>query len=375
MNPLSSNGAAMTERAALPVTSPSTVTPRPRLLGDFVRLATVTLTVLLIALCWYLLKELALLFRPLFLAGFLAYIIVPLQMKLRAYSRSLFARFAVLVFVILILSLLYLIIYRNIVDLSNAIPDLTRRAQALMDRMNEFLRGHWEGLADAADPFGTAMQRWADNLKDSAGSLVNYTTGVFLEALEVCFYLIFIMIEAGRLPDRIRVSFADERAAKILEVVASINQAMADFLHVKVRASLILAIPICAVLWAMGIRFVFLWGLLFFLGNFVPYIGSFAAWAIVSAYGFLQLDFGWQPIALTAILLVLRTLAADIIEPSITGKVINLSPIVILLSLSFWSLCWGPAGMVLAVPLAVMMKIIMQHLPGTKPFADLISEE
>jgi predicted PurR-regulated permease PerM len=322
-----------------------------------------------------LLKELALLFRPLFLAGFLAYIIVPLQLKFRAYSRGLFARFAVLVFVIIVLALFYLIISRNVVELSNAIPDLTKRGQALMDRMNAFLRGHWEGLADAADPFGSVTQQWADNLKDSAGSLVNYTTGVFLEAIEVCFYLIFIMIEAGRLPERIRVSFADERAAKILEVIASINQAMADFLHVKVRASLILAIPICAVLWAMKIRFVFLWGLLFFLGNFIPYIGSFAAWAIVSAYGFLQLDFGWQPIALAAMLLVLRTLAADFIEPNITGKVINLSPLVILLALSFWSLCWGPVGMVLAVPLVVMLKIILQHIPATKPFADLISEE
>ncbi len=365
----------MTENPASPPKAGLVALPERRRFGDLARLASITLTVLLIALSWYLLKELALLFRPLFLAGFIAYIIVPLQLKLRTYSRGFFTRFAVLVFVIGILTLLYLIIYRNIVELTNAIPELTRRAQGLMDRTNEFLRGHWRGLADAADPFGAVTQQWVDSLRDSSGTLVNYTTSVFLEGIEVCFYLMFIMIEAGRLPERIRVSFADERAGKILEVIARINQAMADFLHVKVRASLILAVPICAVLWAMEIRFVFLWGLLFFLGNFIPYIGSFAAWAIVSAYGFLQLDFGWQPIALTVILLVLRTLAADIIEPSITGKVINLSPIVILLSLSFWSLCWGPAGMVLAVPLAVMMKIIMLHLPGTKPFADLISEE
>ena len=138
----------------------------------------VTLTVLLIALCWYLLKELALLFRPLFLAGFLAYIIVPLQMKLRTHSRGLFARFALLVFVILILTALYLVIYRNVVELTNAIPDLTKRAQALMDRLNDFIRGRWEGLADA--PIRSATSRSSGRrASDSAGSLVNYTTGVF----------------------------------------------------------------------------------------------------------------------------------------------------------------------------------------------------
>lgn len=365
----------MNESAA----APSAPKPAPmherHLASDLARLASVTLTVLLIALCWYLLKELALLLRPLFLAVFLAYIIVPLQMQLRKYSRGFFARFALLVVVVLLLSLLYLIIYRNVVDLTNSLPELSKRAQALINRINEFVKGRWKELADAANPLTDLTQQWMESMKDSASSLVNYTTSVFIEAVEVCFYLIFIMIEAGRLPERIRVSFADERAAKILEVIAGINQAMADFLHVKVRASLILAVPICAVLGVMGIRFVFLWGLLFFLGNFIPYIGSFAAWAIVSAYGFLQLDFGWRPIGLAAGLLVLRTLAADIIEPSITGKVINVSPIVILLSLSFWSLCWGPVGMVLAVPLAVMLKITMQHLPATKPFADLMAEE
>jgi predicted PurR-regulated permease PerM len=365
----------MNESAATPPPAPPVRVRSPHPLGDLARLISITLTVLLIALSWYLLKELVYLLRPLFLAGFLAYIIVPLQSRLRKYSHGFFARFVLLVFVVLVLALLYLILYRNIVDLSESLPDLSKRAQDLIKEFNDFVKAHWPGLAEAADQNASTTHQWVNSIRDSAGSLINYSTGLFLEAVEVCFYLIFIMLEAGRLPERIRVSFPDERGAKILSVIAGINQAMANFLHVKVRASLILAVPISAVLWAMGIKFVFLWGLLFFFGNFIPYFGSFGAWGIVSVYGFLQLDFGWQPIALSAILLVLRTLSADLIEPNITGKAINVSPIVILLSLSFWSLCWGPIGMVLAVPLAVMLKIVMQNLPGTEPFAHLMAEE
>jgi predicted PurR-regulated permease PerM len=365
----------MNESAATPTPAPPVRIRSLHPLGDVARLLSITLTVLLVALCWYLLKELVYLLRPLFLACFLAYIIVPVQSQLRKYSHGFFARFVLLVFVVLVLGLLYLMIYRNVVELSNSLPDLGRRAQELIDKLSDFVKQRWPALAETADQNANIGQQWIHSIKDSAGSLVNYSTGLFLEAVEVCFYLIFIMLEAGRLPERIRVSFTDERAAKILEVIAGINQAMASFLHVKVRASLILALPICAVLWSMGIKFVFLWGLLFFLGNFIPYFGSFGAWGIVSVYGFLQLDLGWQPIALSAILLVLRTLSADLIEPNITGKAINVSPLVILLSLSFWSLCWGPIGMVLAVPLAVMLKIIMQNLPGTAPFANLMAEE
>lgn len=343
--------------------------------GDLAKLATITLTVLLIALSWYLLKEWVFLLRPLFLACFLAYIIVPVQSQIRKHSEGFFARFALLLFVVLVLALVYLIIYRNIVEFSESLPKLKDRAEELIDRLPSYVRGHLSGSGDGTDKNGGASRQGIDSIRDYASTLLNQSTGLFLEAIEVCFYLIFIMIEAGRVPKRIRGSFATDRSTKILEVIASINQAMADFLHVKVRASLILAIPICAVLWAMDIKFISLWGMLFFFGNFIPYFGSFAAWGIVSIYGFLQLDFGWQPIALSATLLVLRTISADLIEPNITGKAINISPLVILLSLSFWSLCWGPVGMVLAVPLAVMLKIIMQHLPGTKPFADLIAEE
>jgi AI-2 transport protein TqsA len=344
-------------------------------LGDLATLLTITLTVFLIALCWYLLKELVLLLRPLFLAGFLAYIIVPVQSQIRKHSQGVFARFALMIFVALVLFLVYLIIYRNLLELSNSLPDLSKRAQDLINRSRDLVKDHWPTLADAADQNASASEQSINNFKESAGSLVNYTTGLFIEAIEVCFYLIFIMLEAGRLPARIRQSFTNDRATKILKVIAGINKAMADFLLVKVRASLILALPICAVLWSMDIKFVSLWGLLFFFGNFIPYFGSFGAWVIVSVYCFLQLDFGWQPIALSATLLVLRTLSADLIEPRITGKAINVSPIVILLSLSFWSLCWGPVGMVLAVPLAVMLKIIMQNLPATQPFANLMAEE
>ena len=342
--------------------------------GDLARLATITLTVLLVALSWYLLKELVFLLRPLFLAGFLAYIIVPVQSQIRKHSHSFFARFALLAFVALVLTLLYLIIYRNIVEFSNSLPELSKKAEDLIRNLPNFIRSHLPGTGDGGDNTGPGS-KGMEAVRDYASGLINYTTGFFLEAIEVCFYLIFILIEAGRLPERIRLSFPDQRATKILEVIASINQAMADFLRVKVWASLILAVPICLVLWSMGIKFVSLWGVLFFLGNFVPYFGSFAAWCLVSAYCFLQLGLGWQAVALSATLLVMRTLAADLLEPRITGKAINVSPLVILLSLSFWSLCWGPVGMVLAVPLAVMLKIVMQHLPGSKPFADLMAEE
>jgi predicted PurR-regulated permease PerM len=63
------------------------------------------------------------------------------------------------------------------------------------------------------------------------------------------------------------------------------------------------------------------------------------------------------------------------VEPSLTGRAVGLSPLVILVMLAFWGLCWGLIGMILAVPLTIMIKIILENRPFTRPFARLIGEE
>jgi predicted PurR-regulated permease PerM len=97
-------------------------------------------------------------------------------------------------------------------------------------------------------------------------------------------------------------------------------------------------------------------------------------WLLASAFAFVQLDFGWRPVVVAVSLLALRTLATDLLEPAITGKAVNLSPLVILASLSFWSLCWGLTGMLLAVPLTVMFKIILENVTPARPVAKMMTE-
>ena len=64
----------------------------------------------------------------------------------------------------------------------------------------------------------------------------------------------------------------------------------------------------------------------------------------------------------------------NFIEPTLTARAVDLSPLVVLVALSFWSLSWGLTGMVLAVPLTVMLKIIWENVPITRPLARLMAE-
>jgi AI-2 transport protein TqsA len=191
----------------------------------------------------------------------------------------------------------------------------------------------------------------------------------------VGFYLLFLLLEAHRLPNRVRTAFPGEGASQILEVAGRINVAIANFLKAKAQASLVLAVPVTLVLWLCGVKFPLLWGALTFLCNFIPYLGSIVAVAVPLAFAFLDLYPGWRPFAAAAGVIATHAVVTYLVEPAITSRAVGLSPLVILLSLAFWGQCWGLLGMFLAVPLTVVVKIVLENVAFTRPFAALLGEK
>jgi predicted PurR-regulated permease PerM len=134
-------------------------------------------------------------------------------------------------------------------------------------------------------------------------------------------------------------------------------------------------IPVGLACFAFGITGAVTWGTITFFGNFLPYIGALVAFVPPVVLAFLEFNSIWPPIGFAVVLLLIHTITANLIEPAMTGKALGLSPLVVLIGLAFWSLLWGFVGMVLAVPLTVIFKIILEHTPATRPLALVISED
>ena len=83
----------------------------------------------------------------------------------------------------------------------------------------------------------------------------------------------------------------------------------------------------------------------------------------------------WKPLLIALLLLLIQRVVDNFIEPRLTGHKLGLSPLIVLLSLVFWGWLWGVVGMILAVPLTVICKIILENIRETKPLATLISHE
>ncbi|MCP4217643.1 MAG: AI-2E family transporter, partial [bacterium] len=116
-------------------------------------------------------------------------------------------------------------------------------------------------------------------------------------------------------------------------------------------------------------------GLLVFILNFIPSFGSVIATLFPLTIGFLQYGFSGRVLLVGVGLMVTQFVIGNVIEPRITGKSLNLSPIVILISLIFWGYVWGVVGMMLAVPLTSSLKIVFEHIPTLKPISQLISAD
>ncbi len=125
------------------------------------------------------------------------------------------------------------------------------------------------------------------------------------------------------------------------------------------------------VLLLFGAKFIAISALLIFLLNFIPIVGSFIAVLVVAVlyivtFG-LSGNVGWLLLAL----MVVQILFGNILEPKLAGKRLNMSPIVILISLDVWGWIWGVVGMFLSVPLTIMILIVVKHLRSTERAADV----
>lgn len=325
---------------------------------------------------WFLLREFAPVLRPLLLAIFLCYVILPAHRRLARHIPAFASIFVLGGVSVGILVLLAFQLVGHASRMSEEMPQMFDRAQEIIHDLESYGEAHlppWLTQEGRDVVRGETMS--VDRLRRVATMLAGAAADTVSDAILVGIYLIFLLLEAGRVPGRIQSAFPSERSDHILAIVATINEAMAGYLRVKVKASLVLAVPVTLVLWAFGVKSAVMWGVLTFLLNFIPYLGSVIACASPILLAVLQTNSLIPPACLAVALIAIHSLSAYVVEPSMTGKAVNLSPLVILVSLAFWWLCWGFTGMILAVPLTVLMKIILENLPFTRPVARLMAED
>lgn len=332
---------------------------------------TVALVLCAAACSWYLLQELAALLRPLLIAVLLAYVVMPYHARLKRVMGTAVSLAVIASTVTGALLALAFVSYASVLELRDDIPELQTRARDLAQRAERAVTDHAPWLLPP-DAGGKPVARVTEGAGQFVFVVLSLTANAALEAGVVALYLLFLLLEGARFPARVRKAYEPERAEQILHVAGQVNAAVVSYLKAKVRASLFLAVPVSVVLALCGVKFALLWGVLTFLCNFIPYIGSVVAYALPVGFAFLWFGPVWQPFAAAGLLLLCHVASASVIEPLVIGNAVGVSPLVILGSLALWGLLWGVPGMFLAVPLTVVAIIVMDQFEPSRAIARLL---
>lgn len=197
------------------------------------------------------------------------------------------------------------------------------------------------------------------------GALFGMLTGtlrglmsVLSNVLLVVITLMFVLLEVSGFPAKLRAAFEDPGDA--LSRAARIARDVHHYLWIKTLISLATGVCIGLFVHWMDVDLPVLWGLVAFFLNFIPSIGSILAAVPAVALSLMQAGFG-RAAAVAGGYLAINVVLGNIIDPQLMGRRLGLSPLVVFLSVLFWGWLWGPVGMLLAVPLTMCVKIVLEN--------------
>jgi predicted PurR-regulated permease PerM len=204
------------------------------------------------------------------------------------------------------------------------------------------------------------------------GSTILRLRGILTDTFFILLTLIFILLEASSLPRKLAAVAQGSNASTdhLGMIAAKINR----YLTIKSITSFTTGVFIAIILYAVGLDFPLLWGLLAFIFNYVPAIGPVIAAIPAILLGFVQLNWVELEIIIVGYVAV-NTIIGNFVEPRIFGKTVGLSPLIVFISLIFWGWVLGPVGMLFSVPLTMVMKIILDANEETRWLAILLGTD
>ncbi|MFZ4732943.1 MAG: AI-2E family transporter [Pirellulales bacterium] len=219
----------------------------------------------------------------------------------------------------------------------------------------------------------------SDFFRVSSQSAVDYVFRHSLDIAElfilVLVYLVFLFLGGRKLPAKIRRAFPGEQGEQILRIGAGITESMEAFMAVKTLVGLGMGATAGLIMFALGLDHWLLWAFLFFASNYITYIGSAVTIIPPIVLAFFDFTSPWAALLLAVLLLVNRLVWIDFIEIRLSGRELNLDPVLMFLWLAYWGWVWGVLGLILAYPMMAAVKIALAHLSGGTGWAVLLSDE
>lgn len=332
------------------------------------RTTNILLLIIVIPIIFYLLKVLSFIFIPLVFSLFNALLFLPLM---RWFDRRKVPKFISL-FVIVLIIVSGFFIAVELVQLSS---------KQIMSSNTEFFTKAEEKINDATfyleDTFGLEMQNDKNVFtqfleKENIGTTFDVIRKFITMLLMTAFFVVLWLAESINVHDVLDKIILKGRYASI-RAFRKIERDLITFIKVKVLVSFLTGVGTGVACYFFDVSFPIFWGIFAFFINFVQMVGSFICVILLSIFAFIELETSSVLLFFTLSIAAVQILFGAILEPIFMGKSFAINIIAVLVMLMFWGYLWGIPGLIMAIPITVFLKIILEQFPSTKKLSSIIS--
>ncbi|MBP1766875.1 MAG: putative PurR-regulated permease PerM [Candidatus Aminicenantes bacterium] len=331
----------------------------------------VSSAVVLVFLTGLLLRLAKPVFFPFFLAILFYFILSPvLSGLMRLKIPKAIAVSLIIVTAFFLFYLMGVLFYSSGRAFAASLPDYAQRMNSVIGSIAQKLhlsKFNW-------DPWMWSKTLDASKVANLVLRSMNQVFSFFSTFVLIFVFLMFMLAGRGKLKLKVERAFSHQRAAKINQIVDKIDRQVQKYLVIKTGISFLSGTLTMIVLLAFGVDFALLFGFLTFLLNFIPSLGSIVSMGLASVIAAFQFGSIFPALWIFILLVGLDAVISNLLEPKLMGQGLGLSPLAVLFSLFFWGWLWGIPGMILAVPIMAVIKIVCANIPSLMPIAVIMSK-
>ena len=307
---------------------------------------------------------------PLLLAAFIALITVrPMLWMQKHRIPAVLAAILIVLMIMLILTVVGSIVGRSVAQFTASLPEYQERLDGLVQQLLSWIAENVETEQEIEELGDLINPGWAMGL---VANLLNGVRDVLTNVFLIFFTVIFILLEASSLKTKVEAAFVT--APESLQKARNFLSNLGRYLGIKTVVSMATGFLAWGLTKSVGLDFPGLWGMLAFLLNYVPTIGSIIAAVPAVLLALVQLGVGEAAVVMIGFISI-NVAFGNLIEPRVMGYGVGISPMIVFIGLVFWGWVFGPVGMLLSVPLTMTLKLWLEGDESTRWIAVLIGSE
>lgn len=335
------------------------------------------LFIIVVLLSGFVLKILSSVIIPIIFAGFLSFMLIPAVKFLNQKTKLPWAFLSVMIVIILLVTIVFVTYFLSIgiTTIVQEYPKYEIEFSRILEIIAQQLHMEFDkGKSSLQNLF--IMGNLSNYIQEAAvtvsTSVVNALKSIFI----VLLLLLFLLLETKAIKKKVLMSTNEVKRNQYLSFAKEITSEVVHYLSIKFLISFTTGTLVFITCLLFGLKFAIVWGFTAFIMNFIPTFGSIFSVAITTIFAILDFYPSWGKIALLLVFMILvNFLLGNILEPRIEGKHLGLSTFVIIVFLIFFGFIWGFIGMIIAVPLTVIIKIVCEHISFLHPIAILLSDD